>query len=49
MGYKSPPKAIMVTPDAPVKAVKIAADRSETMAIPPGKKPNKDCAIFKSL
>ena len=32
----------MVTPDAPVKAVKIAQESSVTMARPPGSQPNKE-------
>src|SRR3989338_10703140 len=41
IGYKSPPIAIIVTPDAPVKAVKKAQVRRVTIATPPGTHPTQ--------
>jgi len=38
-GSMSPPSATMVTPDAPVRAVKKAQVISDTMARPPGARP----------
>ena len=40
-GYKIAPSAIIVTPDAPVKAVKSAHARIDTMAKPDGIQPKK--------
>ena len=40
-GYSNAPSATMVTPDAPVKAVKNAQATKATMARPPGIHPRK--------
>lgn len=47
-GKTSPPRATMVIPDAPVKAVKIAHDISTTIASPPGIHPKRACVKFTS-
>ena len=44
-----PPKAMIVTPEAPVKAVKRAQLTSVTTAMPPGSQPKMDWARLKSL
>src|SRR3972149_9123681 len=48
MGYRIPPRATMVTPDAPVNAVKNAHVATTTIASPPGIHPNIACASFTS-
>jgi hypothetical protein len=46
MGNKTPPKATMVTPLAPVSAVNKAQLQSAAIAIPPGSHPNNACIKF---
>ena len=48
-GYSRPPSAIIVTPEAPVKAVKIAHETSVTMPSPPGSQPKKALDRFTNL
>ena len=40
-GKSKPPKAMIVTPEAPIKAVKMAHENNATMANPPGIHPRK--------
>ena len=49
MGYNNPPRAMMVTPDAPVKAVKKAQIINPTIATPPGIQPKQASQNRKSL
>ena len=42
-GYSSAPSAMIVTPDAPVKAVNNAHATSEIIARPPGSQPSSAC------
>ncbi len=49
IGKSNPPRAIIVTPLAPVKAVKKAQITRETMATPPGSHPRAASAKRKSL
>ena len=48
-GKKSPPKASMVTPEPPVKAVKKPQRSTRITGVPPGIHPNKDLNNLTSL
>ena len=43
-GKMSPPRAMIVTPEAPLNAVKTAVANTATTARPPGTHPNIACA-----